>query len=92
MWKLTIGASFMTALALAGSLAARADQPWPTHRDASGYTDYSDKHTKPPQHGYSGFVGDPLRQSYCDYRRIPERDCSGVHCRVTGWTLQQYCY
>ena len=92
MWRLAVRAGLVSALALSVSAGARAEQPWPGHRDASGYTYYKEKRTTTPEHGYSGFAGHPLRQSYCDYRPIPERNCSGGRCRVTGWTLQQYCY
>lgn len=54
--------------------------------------------TKKPLHGYSGFSGISIggRQLYCDYHRIPNRQCvilkSGEQrCKVTGWTLKEFC-
>lgn len=81
----------ISLLASPAALAQRAE-PWPTWRDPGGYTYYKEYRSAKPQRGYSGFAGSPLRQSYCDYRRIPNRECHGGSCRVTSWTLQQYCY
>ena len=54
--------------------------------------------TKKPLHGYSGFSGISVggRQLYCDYHRIPNRECvtlkSGEQrCKVTSWTLKEFC-
>ncbi|HVY42124.1 MAG TPA: hypothetical protein VG966_03785 [Hyphomicrobiaceae bacterium] len=54
--------------------------------------------TKGPVHGYSGWagLGNGRRNYYCDYQRIPNRECvtlkSGKErCRVTSWTLKQTC-
>jgi hypothetical protein len=53
--------------------------------------------TRGPVHGFSGAVRFGARNYWCDYRRIPNRQCvvtrsGGQRCRVTSWTLQQYCY
>lgn len=63
---------------------------------SSGY--YEEQYeTKGPQHGYSGWVWGGRRSYYCDYQRLPNRECvtlkSGKQrCKVTSWTLKQYCY
>lgn len=78
----------------AGILAAPADA-----RDRSPSSEYYERQTESdrPVHGYSGWVWGGRRGLYCDYQRIPNRECttsrSGKrNCRVTNWTLKQYCY
>jgi hypothetical protein len=50
-----------------------------------------------PVHGYSGWVAGGRRGLYCDYQRIPNRECTTTssgkrRCQATSWTLKQYCY
>ncbi len=50
-----------------------------------------------PYKGYSGFVpGIGARSYYCDYQRIPNRQCTVVNgrerCKIVNWTLKQFCY
>ena len=73
--------------------AAHAQEPWPVWRRGDGYTYYERRRTQGPEHGFEGFAGPPMRQSYCSYRRIPNRVCgpNGKGCRVKSWTLEQYC-
>lgn len=86
-------ATLLCALALAPTTAeAQIEVPFPAHRRADGYTYYKQYHLKSPERGYSGFYGIGPRQSYCDYRRTPNRVCDSRGCRVKGWTLEQYCY
>lgn len=83
-------------LALIGAMATAADA-----RSRSGpsseYYEWQ-RQTRGPEHGYSGWVpGVGRRGLYCDYQRIPNRECtvsaSGKRrCRATSWTLKQYCY
>ena len=73
-----------------GGAQAGADRPAST-------TNGNDKH-RGPEHGYSGWVpGAGRRGLYCDYQRIPNRECTvsasgNRRCRATSWTLKQYCY
>jgi hypothetical protein len=71
--------------------SAQAREPWPVWKRADGYTYYKRSRSRAPRHGYEGFAGPPLRASYCSYVRIPNRTCSNGRCRVTSWTLEQYC-
>lgn len=87
----------LAAFALAGTLlaptapVAAQEKPWPGYRRGDGYTYYKESQTDRPRHGYEGFAGPPLRQSYCSYQRVPNRVCDDRGCRVTSWTLKQYC-
>jgi hypothetical protein len=51
-----------------------------------------------PYRGYSGFVpGTGPRSVYCDYQRIPNRECKvgrdgRERCKIVNWTLKQACY
>jgi hypothetical protein len=73
------------------SAAAQVEKPWPTYRRGDGYTYFKRYKTPGPTRGYEGFAGPPLSMSYCSYRRIPNRECGPKGCRVTSWTLEQYC-
>ncbi|MEZ5816793.1 MAG: hypothetical protein R3D44_06900 [Hyphomicrobiaceae bacterium] len=66
-------------------------EPWPVWRRGDGYTFYERRRTRTPERGFEGFAGPPMNQSYCSYRRIPHRECGPKGCRVTSWTLEQYC-
>lgn len=70
---------------------AEAREPWPVWRRGDGYTYFDRRRTDRPEHGFEGFAGPPLQQSYCSYRRIPNRVCGPNGCRVKNWTLEQYC-
>ena len=53
--------------------------------------------TRGPQRGYSGFYRVGPRNYWCDYQRLPNRKCTigrdgRERCRITNWTLKQYCY
>lgn len=53
--------------------------------------------TKGPVRGYSGHVRQGARVLYCDYMRVPNRQCTidragRERCRIVSWTLQQRCY
>ena len=88
------GLVLMVLLAAAVALeraAAEAREPWPIQRRGDGYTYYEKRRTKGPEHGFEGYAGPPQRPSYCSYRRIPERTCDKTGCRVTSWTLEQWC-
>lgn len=85
-----VGCAGLLACSPATSLA-EPREPWPTWRRPDGYTFYEKRRTKGPEHGFEGFAGPPMRQSYCSYRRIPNRECGPKGCRVTSWTLEQYC-
>jgi hypothetical protein len=74
-----------------GAAAAQAPEPWPVWRRGDGYTYFERRRTPGPEHGFEGFAGPPLNPSYCSYRRIPNRECGPKGCRVTSWTLEQYC-
>jgi len=71
--------------------AAQVEEPWPTRRRGDGYTYFKRYKTPGPTRGFEGFAGPPLSPSYCSYRRIPNRECGRGGCRVTSWTLEQYC-
>jgi hypothetical protein len=82
-------------LGLMGGVSATADA-----RSRSGpsseYYAWQSEH-RSPVHGYSGWVPGGRRSLYCDYQRIPNRECtvstSGKRrCRATSWTLKQHCY
>ncbi len=96
MQKVIVWVALLAVAMPAGALhvdeaAAQAREPWPVWRRGDGYTYYERRRTKRPQHGFEGFAGPPMRQSYCSYRRIPNRECGPKGCRVTSWTLEQYC-
>lgn len=68
-------------------------------RDRGGSSQYYERQieTDRPVHGYSGWVWGGSRSLYCDYQRLPNRECKSdragkQRCRVTSWTLKQYCY
>jgi hypothetical protein len=88
---LLAAAVLATFAAPAGEAFAQAREPWPVWRRGDGYTYYERRRTKRPEHGFEGFAGPPMRSSYCSYQRIPNRTCTAKGCRVTGWTLEQYC-
>jgi hypothetical protein len=53
--------------------------------------------TKDPIKGYSGSPVGAGATVFCDYQRIPNRQCTiGLdgreRCKVVSWTLKQYCY
>lgn len=67
-------------------------------RRGGSASDYYERQTesKGPEHGYSGWVWGGRRSYYCDYQRLPNRECTTLksgkqRCRVTSWTLKQYC-
>ncbi|MGD9805134.1 MAG: hypothetical protein AB7E81_21185 [Hyphomicrobiaceae bacterium] len=76
---------------VSGSAAAEPREPWPVWRRGDGYTYYERRRTPGPERGFEGFAGPPMQQSYCSYRRIPNRVCGPKGCRVKDWTLEQYC-
>jgi len=80
-----------SAAMMAGSSLAEAQEPWPVWRRGDGYTYFERRRTRGPERGFEGFAGPPLQQSYCSYRRIPNRVCGPKGCRVKSWTLEQYC-
>jgi hypothetical protein len=86
-----IVASGSAAALTLGSSSVGAREPWPVWRRADGYTYYERRRTPGPEHGFEGFAGPPMQQSYCSYRRIPNRVCGPKGCRVKSWTLEQYC-
>jgi hypothetical protein len=71
--------------------AAQVPEPFPTHRRADGYTYNLEYRSAKPIRGHEGFYGIGPRQRYCSYIRTPNRECDRRGCRVTSWTLQQYC-
>lgn len=93
-WKRLSSALAIALLGIvvtADSVAAQVQEPWPTWRRGDGYTYFKRYKTPGPTRGFEGFAGPPLRPSYCSYRRIPNRQCGRGGCRVTSWTLEQYC-
>jgi hypothetical protein len=63
---------------------------------SSEYYEWQSEH-RGPAHGYSGWVPGGRRGLYCDYQRIPNRECTTTasgkrRCRAASWTLKQYCY
>ena len=81
----------LAALLLA-TTAAEASAQWLYPRSYQ-----SERTTRGPQRGYSGWTGIGTHQLYCDYQRVPNRSCtidrSGrERCRITSWTLKQFCY
>jgi hypothetical protein len=53
--------------------------------------------TQGPVKGYSGSPVGAGISVYCDYQRIPNRQCTigkngQEQCKVVSWTLKQYCY
>jgi hypothetical protein len=80
-----------SAMATVVPSAARAQEPWPVWRRSDGYTYFERRQTREPERGFEGFAGPPMRQSYCGYRRIPNRVCGSKGCRVKDWTFEQYC-
>jgi hypothetical protein len=80
-----------SAVAMFAPSSAQAQEPWPVWRRGDGYTYFDRRRTQGPERGFEGFAGPPMRQSYCSYRRIPNRVCGPKGCRVKNWTLEQYC-
>ena len=68
------------------------------HNIATGYMKgYFDDETRynvdRPERGYQGGT----ESVFCSYRNVPKRVCTATRsgrekCRVTGWTLIEYCY
>ena len=82
----------LMGLAVVADVAlAQVEEPWPTRRRGDGYTYFKRYKSERPIRGFEGFAGPPLSPSYCSYRRIPNRECGRKGCRVTSWTLEQYC-
>jgi hypothetical protein len=84
--------SSVTAAALLAGGPAEARRGF---TDAAWYEE--DTETKGPVRGYSGPVWGGRRNYWCDYQRIPNRQCTTLangreKCRVVKWTLKQYCY
>ncbi|MGE0769091.1 MAG: hypothetical protein AB7L90_21825 [Hyphomicrobiaceae bacterium] len=88
---LMVVAMAVGAAATAAVPPADAREPWPVWRRGDGYTYYERRRTERPEHGFEGFAGPPMQQSYCSYQRIPNRVCGPKGCRVKDWTLEQYC-
>ncbi len=84
-------AAAVVAVSSVDATRAKAQEPWPVWRRGDGYTYYERRRTQKPEHGFEGFAGPPTQQSYCSYRRIPNRVCGPKGCRVKSWTLEQYC-
>jgi hypothetical protein len=83
-------------LLLAGSMLISAQAGARDRGPSSRYYERQIE-TDRPYHGYSGWVGIGPRSLYCDYQRLPNRECTRTssgkrRCRVTSWTLKQYCY
>lgn len=76
---------------VAEAVSAQAPEPLPGRRRGDGYTYYEQRRTKGPEHGFEGFAGPAMRQRYCSYRRIPERECGPNGCRVKSWIVEQWC-
>lgn len=75
---------------LAWSMPVAAQSGYKIDRGAYAFSKKSQ--SKQPRHGYSGFYKGPS-QLFCDYERTPNRTCdSRGRCRVTSWTLKEYCY
>lgn len=72
-------------------VAQQVPEPWPTYRRGDGYTYRQEYTSKKPLRGHEGFFGSGPSLRYCSYRRIPNRECRNGRCRVTSWTLDQYC-
>ncbi|MFM9850699.1 MAG: hypothetical protein ACKVP3_26670 [Hyphomicrobiaceae bacterium] len=84
-----------TALVLAGAIATAAEAR-KRGGSSSEYYEWQSEH-RGPAHGYSGWVPGGRRSLYCDYQRIPNRECTVTasgkrRCKATSWTLKQYCY
>lgn len=78
------------AVSITAASTAGADTPGPDILR-------SERVTPGPERGFTGFRRYGARNFFCDYRRIPNRTCrtdrhGQSHCRVTSWTLQEYCY
>jgi len=86
----------MCGLAALGMLVPAAAQAQGRSFSSDGYYERQTE-SQGPRHGYSGFVWGGNRSYYCDYQRLPNRECATLksgkqRCRVTSWTLKQYCY
>lgn len=81
----------LAAIAIAAALIGGAG----TAEARRGYYSWTSEHAGPVR-GYSGFAGFGARRYYCDYQRIPNRECRTVRgkerCKVVSWTLRQHCY
>lgn len=86
-----VGAALVLAVAMATAAEARK-----RGGSSSEYHEWQSEH-RGPAHGYSGWVPGGRRSLYCDYQRIPNRECTVTasgkrRCKATSWTLKQYCY
>lgn len=82
------------ALALTGAMATTAEAQR-RGGSSSEYYEWQSEH-RGPVRGFSGWVPGGRRSLYCDYIRVPNRECTETasgkrRCRVTSWTLTQHC-
>ncbi len=85
------GLAAIAIAALLGTIAATPGAEAKGGRGGSGETvELSVNTGKEMRRGYSGPLG--VGGLYCDYQRIPTHDCSSGRCKVTSWTLKQFCY
>jgi hypothetical protein len=87
-----------TCLLAATVMALLAAVPAQARSDVVKAAWYQENYTtRGPARGYSGPVWGGRRNYWCDYQRIPNRQCVTLSngrekCRVVNWTLKQYCY
>jgi hypothetical protein len=87
------------ALLAVGLVPILASTSAEAQRGRSGSSTYEEVQieTKGPVKGYSGSPVGAGVTVFCDYQRIPNRQCTiGIDgrekCKVVSWTLKQYCY
>ena len=86
----------LLAVALVPILASTSAEAQKGRRSGSTYEEVQIE-TPGPVKGYSGSPVGAGVSVYCDYQRIPNRQCTigldgSERCKVVSWTLKQYCY
>jgi len=86
----------LLAVGLAPILASTSAEARKGRSSGSTYEEVQIE-TQGPVKGYSGSPVGAGALVYCDYQRIPNRQCTmGLdgqeRCKVVSWTLKQYCY
>jgi len=85
------------AAAIIAPMVAGTDNAEAKRRGASSYYYEKTFHTAGPSRGFEGFLSEGPANTYCSYRREPNRQCyitrSGrERCKVVSWKLTQHCY
>jgi hypothetical protein len=92
-WKI----SSCTVMAVALLAPMVASSPAEARKGYGSTLEEVEIQTQGPVKGYSGSPVGAGPLVYCDYQRIPNRQCTiGANgqerCKIVNWTLKQFCY